>query len=290
MLQAVLDVLNSYKEDSMTVSSMYDAENKDYLATGGRIFDIQRYSVHDGIGIRTIVFLKGCILRCRWCCNPESQSREIEIMKQADGRQKTVGEDVTVADVMKIVEQDRIYYRRSMGGLTLSGGECLLQPEFARDLLHAAKDAGFSTAIESMARVKYSVIESVLPYLDQYLMDIKHNDAAKHEQFTGKDNALILENARRTAESGKCELIIRTPVIPTFNDTPQEIGEIASFASSLPGVRYMHILPYHRLGYDKYVGLGRPYPMGDLPTPGIEKMRELKAAVEKTGLTCIIGG
>ena len=290
MLQAVLDVLNSYKEDSMTESSMYDAENKDYLATGGRIFDIQRYSVHDGIGIRTIVFLKGCILRCRWCCNLESQSREIEIMKQADGRQKTVGEDVTVADVMKIVEQDRIYYRRSMGGLTLSGGECLLQPEFARDLLHAAKDAGFSTAIESMARVKYSVIESVLPYLDQYLMDIKHIDAAKHEQFTGKDNALILENARRTAESGKCELIIRTPVIPTFNDTPQEIGEIASFASSLPGVRYMHILPYHRLGYDKYVGLGRPYPMGDLPTPGIEKMRELKAAVEKTGLTCIIGG
>ncbi len=261
-----------------------------YLKTKGRIFDIQRYSVHDGIGIRTIVFLKGCAMRCRWCCNPESQSGEIESMREPNGKIKTVGEDVTVEEVMRTVEQDRIYYRRSQGGLTLSGGECLLQPDFARDLLHAAKDAGFSTAIESMARVDYAAIEGVLPYLDQYLMDIKHTDPAKHEQFTGKNNLLIMENARRVASSGKCQLIVRTPVIPTFNDTPEEIDGIAAFAASLPGVRQMHILPYHRLGYDKYVGLGRPYLMGDLPTPSIEKMRELKAAVERHGLTCLIGG
>ena len=261
-----------------------------YMNTKGRIFDIQRYSVHDGIGIRTIVFLKGCVLRCRWCCNPESQSFEIETMRQADGRVKVVGEDVTVAEVMRTVEKDRIYYRRSLGGLTLSGGECLCQADFARDLLHAAKDAGFSTAVESMACADYSRIEMILPWLDQYLMDIKHTDPAKHREFTGRENTLMLENARRVAGSGRCELIIRTPVIPGFNDTPEEIRGIASFAASLSGVRQMHILPYHRLGYDKYVGLGRPYPMGDVPTPDIAKMRELKAVVESTGLNCMIGG
>ena len=262
----------------------------DHLKTKGRIFDIQRYSVHDGMGIRTIVFLKGCTMRCRWCCNPESQSGEIERMVEVNGKIKTVGEAVTMEEVMRVVEQDRIYYRRSQGGLTLSGGECLLQPAFARDLLHAAKNAGFSTAIESMARVDYAAIGEVLPYLDQYLMDIKHIDPAKHELFTGKDNRPILENARRTALSGQCQLIIRTPVIPTFNDTQTEIDEIAAFAASLPGVQQMHLLPYHRLGFDKYVGLGRPYLMGDLPTPDIRKMRKLKTVVESRGLKCVIGG
>lgn len=261
-----------------------------YLKTEGRIFDIQRYSVHDGIGIRTIVFLKGCVLRCRWCCNPESQEFGIQQMRQADGKVKTVGEDVTVEEVMKTVNKDRMYYRRSRGGLTLSGGESLCQPEFARDLLHAASDEGFSTALESMACADFEVIRSILPYLDQYLMDIKHMDPAKHKKFTGRENTLMLENARKTAESGQCELIIRTPVIPTFNDTPEEIDAIAAYAASLPGVHEMHILPYHRLGYDKYVGLGRPYLMGDLPTPNRDKMLELKKVVESHGLTCVIGG
>ncbi len=261
-----------------------------YLDTQGRIFDIQRYSIHDGIGIRTIVFLKGCVLRCRWCCNPESQSFAIEQMKLANGRIRIVGEDTTVRRVMETVEQDRIYYRRSRGGLTLSGGESLCQPEFARDLLHAAKDAGFSTAMESMACAPYDRIEMVLPWLDTYLMDIKHTDPEKHKEFTGKENSLMLENARKVAGSGQCELVVRTPVIPTFNDTPEEIRGIARFAAGLGTVRQMHILPYHRLGYDKYVGLGREYSMGDLPSPDLKKMMELKAVVEETGLNCVIGG
>ncbi len=236
------------------------------------------------------MFLKGCVMRCRWCCNPESQEYTIQQMKTADGKVKTVGEDVTVREVMETVEMDRHFYRRSLGGLTLSGGECTLQTEFARDLLHAAKDAGFSTAIESMAACDYSKIEELLPYLDTYLMDIKHMDGDKHKEFCGRDNALMLENARRVAESGQTELVIRTPVIPTFNDTVEEIRAIAGYASRLRGVRQMHILPYHRLGYDKYIGLGRDYPMGDLPTPDREKMLELKRAVESTGLICIIGG
>ena len=117
-----------------------------YLDTKGRIFDIQRFSVHDGPGIRTIVFLKGCPLRCQWCCNPESQSRDIETMRVA-GETKIIGQDVTVAQVMATVEKDRSYYRRSGGGLTLSGGEATMQPQFAADLLQAAKMSGIGTAI-----------------------------------------------------------------------------------------------------------------------------------------------
>ena len=147
----------------------------EYLDTTGRIFDVQRYSIHDGPGIRTIVFLKGCVLRCQWCCNPESQEYKIQTMKTPDGV-KTMGRDVTVREMIELVEKDRPYYYRSGGGMTLSGGECLCQPEFARDLLRAAKERGINTAIESMACVPWKNIEMVLPYLDTYLMDIKHTN------------------------------------------------------------------------------------------------------------------
>jgi len=211
-------------------------------------------------------------------------------MKTPDGKTRIVGQDVTVREVMETVDKDRRYYYRSGGGLTLSGGESLLQPEFARDLFRAAHDRGYSTALESMACVDYSRIETVLPYLDQYLMDIKHTDGRKHKEYTGSDNALTLENAKKVASDGRTELIIRTPVIPGFNDEVREIRDIAQFAASLPGVRVMHILPYHRLGYDKYVGLGREYSMGDTLPPDQQKMTELKNTVEKCGIECIIGG
>lgn len=262
----------------------------DHLQTKGRIFDIQRYSIHDGNGIRTIVFLKGCVLRCRWCCNPESQEYGIQTMTVL-GKPKVMGRDVTVEEVIREVEKDRQYYRRSGGGLTLSGGESLCQPEFARDLLRAAKEIGISTAMESMACAKYEVIESILPYLDQYLMDIKHMDSAKHKEFTGRSNELMLENARKVAASGMTELSIRVPVIPTFNDTPEEIRDIAWFADKLPGVKRIHLLPYHRLGQDKYEGLGREYLMKDILPPANEHMEMLKKTVtENSSLICQIGG
>ena len=262
----------------------------DYLQTRGRIFDIQRYSIHDGHGIRTIVFLKGCVLRCRWCCNPESQEYKIQTM-MVQGKPKTIGRDVTVEEVMQEVEKDRAYYRRSGGGLTLSGGESLCQPEFARDLLRAAKEAGITTAMESMACAKWEVIESILPYLDQYLMDIKHINPEKHKEFTGRSNELMLENARKVAASGMTELSIRVPVIPTFNDTPEEIRDIARFADKLPGVKRIHLLPYHRLGQDKYEGLGREYLMKDILPPTNEHMEMLKRVVtENSSLICQIGG
>ena len=263
---------------------------EEYLKTKGRIFDIQRYSIHDGNGIRTIVFLKGCVLRCRWCCNPESQEYQIQTMT-VQGVPKVIGRDVTVEEVMETVEKDRPYYRRTGGGLTLSGGESLCQPEFARDLLHAAKEWGISTALESMGCAKYETIEQILPYLDQYLLDIKHMDPEKHKEYTGKRNDLMLENAKKIAASHMTELSIRVPVIPGFNDTPQEIRAIAAYTKELGNVRRMHLLPYHRLGQDKYAGLGRPYLMGNVEPPTNEKMQELLEVAQATsGIECQIGG
>ena len=170
---------------------------KEYLQVRGRIFDIQKYSIHDGPGIRTIVFLKGCPLRCRWCCNPESQEREIQTMITG-GKPKTIGRDVTVGEVMDEVMQDRFYYRRSGGGLTLSGGESLMQPDFASALMQAAHERGINTAMESTGLAPFRVIaEKILAHLDLYLMDIKHTDREKHKFFTGVSNELILENAKK---------------------------------------------------------------------------------------------
>ena len=256
--------------------------------TKGRIFDIQRFSVHDGPGIRTIVFLKGCVLRCKWCCNPESQSFAVEEMSLG-GKLKTVGRDVTVGEVMETVKRDMPYYRRSGGGLTLSGGESLCQPDFAVALLRASKEYSINTAMESTGFAKFDVIAQYLPYLDLYLMDIKHMDSKKHEQFTSRPNELILENAKKIAEKAK-QLIIRVPVVPTFNDTESEILEIARFAASLPNVNELHLLPYHRLGQDKYKGLGRTYELPELLPPTDEKMQRLLANAKTTGLKCQIGG
>ena len=254
----------------------------------GRIFNIQRFSIHDGYGIRTIVFFKGCYMRCAWCCNPESQEYGLETLAE-NGKEKLVGRDVTVEEIMPELLADMPYYRRSGGGITLSGGECLAQHEFARDLLKACRENGLHTAIESTANVPYSHIEQVLPYLDLFLMDVKLMDGAKHKEYTGAENALILENAKKLAQSG-VELVIRTPVVPGVNDTREEIGAIARFAASLKTVKEHHLLPYHRLGQDKYDGLGRSYALKGIEPPSRERMEDLKACAEESGLHVQIGG
>ncbi len=260
----------------------------DVMKVKGRIFDIQRFSVHDGPGIRTIVFLKGCVLRCRWCCNPESQEYDIQTMMVQE-KPKITGRDVTVEEVMEEIKKDMPYYRRSGGGVTLSGGEALCQPEFAVSLLKACQEHGIHTAMESTGYADFEVIKRYLPCLDVFLMDIKHMDSGKHKEFTTKSNALILENARKIAETG-ANLIIRVPVVPTFNHTKEEIKAIAVFAKSLPGVKELHLLPYHRLGQDKYEGLGREYTLAHLEPPDNEYMEELLKAARTSGLQCQIGG
>lgn len=262
--------------------------NREYLQVKGRIFAIQKFSVHDGPGIRTIVFFKGCVLRCRWCCNPESQSYEIETML-VNGKEKVIGRDVTVEEVLMEISQDRTFYRRSGGGVTLSGGEALCQPDFGEALLLGLKENGYHTAMESMGCAEFSTIERYLKNLDLYLMDIKHMNPQKHKEYTGRSNELMLENAKKIAESNT-ELIIRVPVIPGFNDTPEEIRAIAQYATTLKGVEQMHLLPYHRLGQDKYNGLNREYLMGEALPPVNEKMQQLLEEVTRTGLKGQIGG
>ena len=261
----------------------------------GHIFDIQKFSVHDGPGIRTIVFLKGCVLRCRWCCNPESQAWDIESMLQPDPSspdrkiRKTIGCDTTVGEILQTVLQDKPYYRRSGGGVTLSGGESLCQPAFARALLTACRENGVNTAMETTLCAEWETVESLLSLVDTFLVDIKHMDSEKHRTFTTQPNETILANARALAARG-AHMIVRVPVIPTFNDTPAELHAIASFAYEELGLEEMHILPYHKLGYDKYVGLGREYPMGDLPSPDKARMELLRNVCASTGITCHIGG
>ena len=184
---------------------------------------------------------------------------------------------------------DLPYYRRSGGGVTLSGGEMLCQSEFAKELLIACRENGLSTAVESTSLAPFTVIKELLPYIDIYLMDIKHMNSEKHKEFTGRPNELILENAKRIADFGT-NLIIRTPVIPTFNDTDEEIREISRFARSLNGVKEHHLLPYHRLGQDKYAALSRSYALAGIEPPSKEKMQHLLSVAEESGLKCQIGG
>ncbi len=260
----------------------------DYNNIRGRIFDIQKFSVHDGPGIRTIVFLKGCAFRCRWCCNPESQEYGIQTMN-IDGKEKIVGRDVSVSEVMQEIVKDFPYYRRSGGGVTLSGGESLLQPEFAVALLKACKDYGINTAMESTGFAPFDTIKKYLEHLDLYLMDIKHMDRRKHMEFIGKPNDVVLENAALIAQHAK-HLIIRVPVIPTFNDSVEEIREIAKFAKSLPNVNELHLLPYHPYGTDKYRWLGREYTLSHITPPSDEYMQKLLDVVKSEGLKSQIGG
>ncbi|MBO5945395.1 MAG: glycyl-radical enzyme activating protein [Clostridia bacterium] len=227
-------------------------------------------------------------MRCAWCSNPESQAYEIETMQEG-GKAKVVGRDVTVDDIMPEILADLPYYRRSGGGVTLSGGEVLGQADFAAELLMRCKEAGLHTAIESAASTSYDKIEKLLPYLDLYLMDIKLMDPVRHREYTGVDNALILENARRVAKSG-VELIIRTPIIPGVNDNEADVAAIAGFARTLGSVREHHLLPYHRLGQDKYAGLGRSYAFRGVEPPTRERMEYLLSVAERSGLKCQIGG
>ena len=164
-----------------------------------------------------------------------------------------------------------------------------MQPDFAVALLKACKGNGINTAIETTGYANAETIERFLPYLDTVLMDIKHINSNKHKEFTKQPNERILENAKLIASKAN-KLIIRVPVIPTFNDTISEIAEIAEFVSSLPNVNEIHLLPYHNMGRDKYIGLGREYGMGDVKSPTNELMNVLAQTAEQFGLKVQIGG
>lgn len=294
-------------------------------ASRGLVFSVQRFSLHDGMGIRTLVFFKGCSLRCLWCSNPEGQTcapqlaydrarcigreecgslcleacDEGAIVPAGEGKVaidlgrctacgacpdvcppralRTRGEWMGVDDVLRIVEEDSPFYARSGGGLTLSGGEPLLQPEFAARLLAEAERRGIDTAVETAGCVPWSNVEEVCRHARQIFYDVKSLDPTLHREGAGVDNEQILGNLRRLcAELPGRTLVVRTPVVPGFNDTPEQIRAIAEFVRDLPGSPPYELLAFHRLGDSKYRQLGWQVPLPDVLPPPPEHMTELE--------------
>ena len=275
------------------------------------VFNIQNYSLNDGPGIRTIVFLKGCPMRCRWCCNPESQEykkqmsyirkncigeKECGYCKQSchqkaisfdkEGKavikrdlctdclsctkvcparaMKQQGKPMEISEIIDQVLRQELFYHHGEGGLTVSGGEPLSHGDFLIRLLKEAKKHRLHTAIETCGYAPYEVLKEALDYLDVIFFDLKSMNDSKHKLYTGKSNKRILNNFRQLQKEHKnTKIIARTPVIPGFNDTIEELEEIQHFVAQGKDISY-EMLPYHRFGKGKYEMLGRDYPMGDV--------------------------
>lgn len=246
----------------------------------GMVLRIERSSIHDGDGFRTVVFLKGCPLRCQWCSTPESQSFAVE--RAGD---TVYGQRMTVEQVMKELRKDSLFFFMSGGGMTLSGGELLAQPEFSLALLRSARREGINTAVETSFFAPWEKIAPLLPHVNTAFVDLKLWDGERHRRYCGVDNDLILRNllATNTAE-GIFRLVVRTPIIPGVNDTPAELEGIGAFCAKLSRLAYLQLLPYHRLGAATYEKLGWAYALKDTPTPSPEAMEACREAVRKFGV------
>jgi pyruvate formate lyase activating enzyme len=301
----------------------------------GLIFDIRPYSIHDGPGVRTTVFFKGCPLACQWCCNPESQAGQPELVwvrerclgcglclaacprdalhAAADGGKvidpqrcdrcgqcadccpgealNLIGRWRSVDEVLAEVARDALYFEASGGGLTLSGGEPLAQADFAAELLRCYRheEKGAHTAVETCGFVEWPVLERVAAHIDLFLYDIKHMDPAEHLRLTGRDNRLILDNARRLAAAGH-GLVIRLPLIAGVNDQRDNLEATAEFARALPGVSRIDLLPYHRLGEPKYQRLGKDYALKGAPALASEAVGRARDILAAQGLEVAVGG
>lgn len=242
------------------------------------IFDIQRNSFVDGPGIRTTVFLKGCNLKCAWCHNPESQNMKKEILFYKNkctgcGRcnnltvdntdficfqdaKEICGKEYTVNEVLSEIVKDKAFYDNSGGGVTFSGGECMLQIEFLVEILKACKENGIHTAVDTAGCVPWTYFEKIIPYTDLFLYDIKIMDNERHKEYTGVDNVLILENLANLLKSD-VHVWIRIPVIGEVNDSHEEMEKIRHFFVENGFPEKVELLPYHALGDHKYTALGR---------------------------------
>jgi len=292
----------------------------------GVVFNVQHFSVHDGPGIRTNVFFKGCPLRCAWCCNPESQRFQPELalasqqcmrcgqfgdvcadewehgaVTQAEkdkfsprsevcpgGALRWLGAQRTAGDVIGEVLRDQPFYTGG-GGMTLTGGEPTAQPNFAEALLRLAKRAGLSTAMETCGHTRWKVFERLLPHLDLVLFDLKHMNPEVHREWTGVDNEVILSNLRHMAEI-EAPVSVRVPLIPGFNADAKSLAAIARFVAEQPGLsKQISLLPYHAFGRSKYASLGRPYAMEGQETLSPECVRELTQILEAEQLEVTVG-
>ena len=300
----------------------------------GVIFNVQHYSIHDGPGIRTTVFLKGCPLRCLWCQNPESQVVHPELFFNAercqgcgkcvqvcpehaieivDGKSRTnralcktsgecaqvcpndarniMGKYVTASEVFKQVAADAIFYQRSGGGMTLSGGEPLNQPQFAITLLQLCHDSAIHTTIDTCGYASWESARRVLEQVDLVLYDFKHMDPVAHKKLTGVSNDLILDNAKKIRQELNLPMLARVPIAPGLNDSVENIQATAKFiATELDDSVRVHLLPYHRLGEAKYERLEKSSQSVSLDPPSDEHVLELQKIVESFGLSVVIGG
>lgn len=297
----------------------------------GTIFNLQRYSLHDGPGIRTIVFLKGCGLRCKWCSNPESQKPEPQILflksrcigcracekacpanaivfeetRRIDeekcthcgkcaaacmaGALENKGQQVTVREIYEQIKKDEIYYECSGGGVTLSGGEALLQPEFAAELLKACRQSGWNTAIETALFAGEDCVKKVLSYTDLFLADFKLADREMHQKYTGQPNDRIKQNLKYISEHGG-NIILRIPFIPAVNDSENNLRATAEFTRGLGTIQEIDLLPYHRLGVNKYEQMGRNYGLPELRQPTAESLQKAEQILKEYGFRVQTGG
>ncbi|MFO7613165.1 MAG: glycyl-radical enzyme activating protein [Bacteroidales bacterium] len=263
------------------------------------IFDIRRYCIHDGPGIRTTVFFKGCPMRCLWCHNPESQGEqveEMEVQRMLDGRcfvsesevgglsraQRGIGSMWSVAEVMQEIVSDAVFYASSGGGVTFSGGEPLMQADFLAEILALCRKKGYHTAIDTSGHAGPAAISSVMDLADLWLYDLKLIDDAKHVEYTGVSNELSLVNLETLAREKK-DIIIRFPVIPGITDDDHNISGIISLMKRLH-LKRIDLLPYHDIAREKYRKLGREYIAGDIQPPSAEKMMEIMDTFVQQGI------
>jgi len=264
----------------------------------GLIFNIKRYAIHDGPGIRVTFFMKGCPLSCWWCHNPEGISQEPETAVQIEKigekefrKAEIAGTWCSTDDILKVLDREKIFIRESNGGVTFSGGEPMMQPYFLSDALKACKGNGYHTAVDTSGNSMAENYNRIIAFTDLFLFDIKHMDNKMHTKYTGVSNSLILSNLRLVLESGK-DVFVRIPVIPGFNDDVENLEKLKAFLVEIKSenLKRISLLPYHRIGKAKYQKFNIPYRMNGTEPPSRERMKELKKYFEERGIKTCIGG
>ncbi len=269
------------------------------MSQTGIIFDVKRFAVHDGPGIRTTVFFKGCPLACQWCHNPESRHLHPERLPQ-NGYHRCarwlrteapdiVGKEVTAARCIEEIERDIVFYDQSGGGATFSGGEPLVQPDFLIALLRGCRERGIHTAVDTSGHAAWTIFESILPWTNLFLFDVKLVDEEEHRSTTGVGNSLILDNLSKLHASG-AEIFVRVPLIPGITDTASNLEAIRDLLRDLEGIREVHVLPYNAIANDKYRRLGKSSPLGPRKRQSPEELEAIRGLFEDRNLTVTIGG
>ena len=254
----------------------------------GRIFDIQKFSLHDGPGIRTIVFLKGCPMACAWCSNPGS--RKLQVLQLQDPNNADVyvadSRDYAIDDVVRICMQDLPFYEESGGGVTLSGGEAMVQHRFSLALLRKLRDQGVDTAIETTGYAAPGIFQEFLDEVDLLIIDVKHHDRELHKEWTTVSNELPLANLATAIRAGG-RVLVRIPVIPGVNDSIHDAEAFCALLTPI-GVTELQLLPFHQFGERKYELLGWQYKMAGVPALHDEDLVDYQQAFRDNGINAYI--